>query len=149
MKKILTIILLIVSLNTYSKGYYYYGFAKGVHLGQAALNNDHPFVGYEKNNLGAITFINSFNRVGLGVYKKFTHRLSDNFCFATKIGMTTGYSEKIDYKGRKYNLSALKFVATGVSILAVPSIEYRVDRETTLDLSVLGNSINLGFSIKF
>jgi hypothetical protein len=149
----ITLLLLTFSLNAHSLEYnmsdYYYGFSRGYHLDKSNLNNDHPFIGYEKNNIGGIAFLNSFNKVSLGIYKSLPKQLSEYFYFVTKIGLTTGYKKKDTYKGEEYNLTAMPFISNNIVVIVIPSIEYKFDSKHTIDLSLLGNSVNLGFSIKF
>lgn len=148
MKAKTMIILFCVASNTHAG--FYGGISQGYHYNQQGLNDIHPFIGYETSEgLGAIAYLNSFDRLGLGIYERYENKIVKNLCFVTKIGFTTGYAKKIEYKGKNYDLSAIPFISKNIAVLVVPSIEYKFDESTILELSVLGNSINLGISINF
>ena len=113
------------------------------------LNNTHPFIGYEVGGLGTVLYQNSFDKAAVAGYYKFSSGSSDDLSLNLKVGLTTGYSKQITYEGRVYNLNPSLFLNDKLMMLVVPSVDYRLDTNIEVGVSLLGESINLGITFEF
>lgn len=125
------------------------GISQGHHLLSESLNDTHPYVGYEEGSLGVVIYQNSFDKTGVALYNKFSKDLSGNLSLNLKVGLTTGYSEVMAHKGTEYDLSGMPFVTDGLMALVVPSVDYKMNSDTSAGLSLLGESVNIGITFTF
>ena len=121
------------------------GFSLTQHLLSEGLNDYHPLVGTEFSNVGATVYLNSFNKVSLGVYTYNRWDMFNKTKFVIKTGLTTGYKKSIHYKGNSYVLSTL-FVADGIMATVVPGVEYGLPRGD-LVYEQVGDAVSLGYKI--
>ena len=115
------------------------GVMQGTHIGMKGLNDTHPYISAEGDSLGAVWYLNSYNKGAVGIYKHFT---GDNFKLLC--GATTGYKQTMSYNGKEYNLPKSAFITPGIMLMVIPS--YRFDR---YEISLVGNSINFGINFSF
>jgi len=142
--KILAIGLLLTA-NVQAMGYM--GYAYGTHLMGEKLNNSHPYVGVEDDNVGVIAYQNSFDKLGVAPYYNF--QTGKEIVYSFRLGLTTGYRQKMEYKGVRYSLMGNMFIGSELMIFAVPMISWMNENDSSIDLSLLGDSVNLGFTIRF
>jgi hypothetical protein len=113
------------------------GYLTGFHVGTPKLNNHHPFIEFSDT---VLVYRNSFDKLSVAGYYKWS-----NEYFAIRTGVTTGYREKIYYKGDLYEMGML---AEGLTLFFVPSLEIKKG-DVSYVIAILGNSLNFGVGISF
>lgn len=144
MKSILITILLIISINSQAGAYF--GIAQGYHLNGEQINDTHPYVGFQYKNVGVLSYLNSFAKIGNAAYYEFENK-DGYFKFTTKVGVTTGYHPKMQYKSHTYSLDQKFFFNDDVMFLIIPGVSFE-DNGVSVDLTLLGDSLNLGFTVR-
>jgi len=142
------IILLTIITSQYINAKTFLGIAQGVHLQGEKLNDTHPYLGVNLYNFGAMTYLNSFNKVGFAGYYEFKEKKSKSIEFNFKIGVTTGYSPIMDYEGHTYRLGKKFFFDNNIMLLMIPGMSFKYN-DYSLDFTLLGDSLNAGITIRF
>lgn len=114
------------------------GYLQGMHFPDNSLYNSHPFVELGDN---VLIYENSFEKIGVAAYTKFEYDV-----FKLRVGLTTGYKPKMQYKGQEYKTIA---ISDGIMPFIVPSLEIPVNNKIKAVGAVLGNSVNIGLAIEF
>lgn len=145
MKSVLIILMLMISFT--NKADTYIGFAEGIHLNGEKINDSHPYIGFQYKDVGVITYINSFGKLGIAPYYELS---TDNHVvnYRLKMGLTTGYSRRMTYKGSSYNLDRKFFFNNEIMLFVVPEVVITYEK-IDLSLSVLGDSVNMGITWRF
>jgi len=144
MKTLITIILLSISGLSLAGGYI--GYAQGMHLNGEEINDSHPYIGYQHKNVGIIAYKNSFDALGVAPYYEFKSGKILRYSF--KLGVTTGYNPKMRYGDHTYSLDRRFFINDKLMLFAVPGVS-AVYRGFSIDLTLLGDSVNMGVTIRF
>lgn len=125
----------------------YLGIAQGIHLGGEQLHDTHPYVGIQKNGFGILAYQNSFKKLGIAPYYEMSG--IDGFMkIALKVGATTGYHPQMKYGDKTYRLGKQFFFNDDIMLLLIPSIGF-YDSPISLDITLLGDSLNIGFTYFF
>lgn len=124
----------------------YIGFAQGIHLNGEEINDSHPYVGYEVGNFGILGYVNSFDKIGIAPYYEF--RSGKVLRYSLKLGITTGYNPRMRYGDRTYSVDRRFFFTDKIMLFAVPGVSM-VYEGLSIDLTLLGDSLNMGITLKF
>lgn len=116
------------------------GYVQGVHLANTDLYNKHLFVDYKES---VMIYENSYEKTSVAVYHKFG--VSSNF--SVRVGLTTGYNKVMEYNGQKYKVDSV--ITDNLGLFLAPTYEYNIKDNVYFNAVLIGDSINLGFSIKF
>lgn len=143
-------ILIVLILTTFSvKAEFFTGMAVGYHVNGEKLNDFHPYYGFTYNNFGTITYINSFNKIGFGAFYEFADHKNKDVQFNIKVGATTGYHPKMKYGTHTYHLDKKFFFNDDIMLLVIPGISFYMNEDDSIDLTLLGDSVNVGFTLRY
>ena len=143
MKKLILLIAILISENAY--GTAFIGWNEGKHLIAEGLNDSHPMVGAETDDrLGVVAYLNSYEQLGVGIYDTYTVKAFGNFQWSLKLGVTTGYSPIMKYKGQQYMVNEKAFLTSDIMLLAVGALEYNLKHDR-ISIEMLGDSIGISF----
>lgn len=145
----LKILVVIIMTIIPAKAEFYTGLTMGYHLKTTGLNDIHPYYGFKFGNIGTITYINSFRRLGFGAFYEFKDHANRDVQFNLKLGATTGYNPRMEYQGRSYRLSKKFFFNNDIMLLVIPGISFYMNDNDSFDLTVMGDSVNAGFTLRF
>jgi len=145
MKNLLFVLLFTISGYTQAEAYI--GFAQGIHLNGEEINDSHPYVGLQYKNVGLLSYVNSFGIVGFAPYYEFS---SDRLplIFSLKLGLTTGYNPKMRYGDHTYSLDRRFFFSDKIMLFAVPGVSMHY-KKLSIDLTLLGDSANMGITLRY
>lgn len=93
------------------------------------LYNQHPVI---EVNDSVMIYKNSFEKTSVAGYKTFKYSE-----FKLRAGITTGYSDTQEYKGKQYTVAAA--TSDGIGLFLVPSYE-----KDNFVAAIVGDSINVG-----
>ena len=141
-----TILLLFLLSGTVLAGPYI-GFAQGIHLNGEEIQDSHPYVGFEYKQFGVLGYVNSFNKVGFAPYYEFRSG-KEVLRFSIKLGVTTGYSPRMSYGDHTYSLDRRFFFSNKLMLFIVPGVSMGYNG-ISIDLTLLGDSINMGLTLRY
>jgi len=144
-KNILIAFLLSLSINSYAGPFV--GFAQGVHLGGEQLNDSHPYTGLTAYNFGVMVYLNSYQKTAVATFYEFK-AIEGLIKYSLRLGVTSGYRKRMKYGDHTFNLDRRFFFNDKIMLFAVPCISL-YDDGVGLELTLLGDSLNLGFLIEF
>lgn len=113
------------------------GYLTGFHIITKDLNNQHPFVELSDK---VLIYKNSFDKLSVAGYYTIG---SENF--KLRMGFTTGYKQKMKYKGFIYETPAL---VDNFMLFLAPSFEVKSGNFKYI-AAILGNSFNFGIGFSF
>jgi len=132
-----------------AKAEFFTGVTFGHHLNASQLNDVHPYYGFKYGNIGTITYLNSFGKIGFGGFYELIDKKNKDVQFNLKVGVTTGYHPRMKFQGRNYNLGKKFFFNDDLMLLIIPGINFYLNENDSLDFTVLGDSVNLGITLRF
>jgi len=142
-----TLILLITIIGIKLNAETYIGVNQGHHILSVGLNDTHPYIGYNFDNYGTVFYNNSYNTPSIAGYIDFNNN-GDQLLVSAKVGLTSGYRKYMTYKGKHYDLSFIPFINDNIMLFILPSVSI-VNGQHSYDLSVMGESVNLGITYNF
>ena len=122
------------------------GYSRTHHILQKGLQDNHPFISYEKDNCGIILYKNSFDVDSVAVYGKYNIFSDSKITSNIKYGVTTGYSKSNHYNGKNYIINML-FVDGKYMLNAVPSLEYS-NSKVVYFIEQVGDASSIGLKLK-
>jgi len=125
------------------------GVAVGHHLNGEKLYDIHPYIGTMVGNIGGMVYINSFKKVGFAAFYEFADHANKDVQFNLKLGATTGYNPRMRYNGHTYGLERKFFFNNDIMLLIIPGISFYMDQNDSIDLTLLGDSLNIGVTFRF
>jgi len=140
-------VVLILTMSSV-KAEFFMGIAQGVHLQGEQLNDTHPYYGVKYKNFGTLTYLNSFNRIGFAAYYEFSNR-KDGIEFTFKVGATTGYNPRMKFGNHTYSLERRLFFNNNIMLLLIPGVSIYMSDDSSFDITLLGDSLNVGLTIRF
>ena len=140
----LVFLLSVLLISDYALADTYIGYSHTKHLLSEGLNDSHPMVGYEKDGLGGVAFINSFDKLSLGLYNSYKFVNKGNLSVKVRYGLTTGYTKKQHRNGQTYTAHA-PFVMPGVMAIVIPAVSYKQDK-FTYSFEQLGDATSLSIT---
>ena len=141
-------LLLTLLISTPVLGNGYGGISIGHHLMSTELNDIHVTLGYQVGNTGVALFNNSFNKLSVAAYHNFETREDKGWSLGCKLGVTTGYQPVTHYKGIEYRINPSMFIGD-LMVVSLPYAKLNIDDTSSIELSLLGDSVNLGYNISF
>lgn len=110
------------------------GYLLGLHLLNTDLYNQHPVM---ELNESFMVYENSFEKTSFAAYKTLQYNN-----FKLRAGLTTGYYDIQEYKGKYYEIKTA--TKDGIGLFLVPSYE-----KGNFVFAILGDSINAGLKWEF
>jgi len=127
------------------------GLMAGVHLipQNSELNNYHPYASVSCGSYFALSFVNSFERIGVAAGKDVSLWKKGSLDLTLKVGVVTGYKKESEYKGTIYQSPRELFLTEGIMMSVAPLLKYTLSPQYSLGLTLLGDSLNAGVEYSF
>ncbi len=124
------------------------GLSYSKHIITKDLNDFHPYSYYEVGDYGTLTYINSYSKVGVALYKKY-EMTDGKYAVNIRVGLTTGYKRIMRYNGKTRRLKGLFIPKTDLVVLLVPELIYNIDKDYYVNGMLIGEAMSLGFGVSF
>lgn len=140
------LLLILLLLPTTTLGGTFAGYSHTKHIASSSLNDIHPYRGYQSGDYGMIMYLNSFDIRSAAIYRDIPTPVTRSIYLNLRIGVTTGYTKVMYYKGGRYEL-IVPVYKNSLALMPVPSINKSIGDRYTLSLGLVGDAVSIDWQV--